>query len=413
MGLPDRVRESRTAEMRCATTGPASPAGRQVLPLISPAAIEVFTHVITCGPVPRVEIARATGLSFAAVTKAIAPLIEGGYVREHGSARAKAGTAGRPVNPLSVVDDAGLLAGIKINPGELIGVITGLTAEVRREARAELPVDDVDTVITAVRTMLTELTAGLDHDRLLGLGVAVSGDVDRRGGVVRESARLGWRDVLLAERLGAATGLTVVIENDVRALTTAEHWFGVGVDTTSFAIITIGTGIGCGLHLNGDVVEGAFGVAGEIGHLPLGAEDLVCSCGRRACLETVASSAAILAAVRSAAGLPELTWAEALRRAHEGDPAAVAAFARAGTAIGRALATVVNLVGPEVIQVVGEGVADFDLYEDRMREAFHDHVFGAADRCRIGTRSHSFTDWARGAAVALLRSVVRNGPRTK
>ncbi|MFC7618737.1 ROK family protein [Microlunatus sp. GCM10028923] len=382
-------------------------------PLISPAAIEVFTHVITRGPVPRVEIARATGLSFAAVTKAIAPLIEAGYVREHGSARVKAGTAGRPVNPLSVVDDAGLLAGIKINPGELIGVITGLTAEVRREARADLTADDPATVIDAIRTMITELTAGLDHDRLLGLGVAVSGDVDGRAGVVRESVRLGWRDLPLAARLREVAGIPVVVENDVRALTLAEHWFGVGLDTTSFAIITIGTGIGCGLHLNGDVVEGAFGVAGEIGHLPLGDPDLTCSCGRRACLETVASSAAILTSIRNDADHPELTWTEALRRAHQGDPAAVAAFARAGSAIGRAMATVVNLVGPEVIQVVGEGVADFDLYEDRMRAAFHDHVFGAAERCRIGTRSHSFTDWARGAAVALLRSVVRNGTRTK
>ncbi len=77
------------------------------------------------------------------------------------------------------------------------------------------------------------------------------------------------------------------------------------------------------------------------------------------------------------------------------------------------MAIVVNLVGPEVVQVVGEGVADFDLYEARMREAFHDHAFGAAGRCRIGTRSHDFADWARGAAVALLRSVVRSGGRTE
>lgn len=127
-----------------------------MLPLISPAAVEVFTHLLTRGPVPRVEIARATGSSFAAVTKAIAPLVEAGYVREHGSARAKAATTGRPVNPLSVVDGAGLFAGIKINPGELIGVITGFGGAVHREARADLPDDVVETVTAAIATMITD-----------------------------------------------------------------------------------------------------------------------------------------------------------------------------------------------------------------------------------------------------------------
>ena len=66
--------------------------------------------------------------------------------------------------------------------------------------------------------------------------------------------------------------LPVVIDNDVRALSIAEEWFGIGVDSSSFAIVTIGAGIGCGLYVNGDVVEGDHGVAGEIGHLPLGPE---------------------------------------------------------------------------------------------------------------------------------------------
>ncbi len=388
-------------------------ADRPLLPLISPASIDVFTHLLTRGPVPRVEIARATGLSFAAVTKAVAPLVEAGVVRGHGATRT-ASAAGRPVNPLSVVDDAALMIGIKINPGELIGVITGLAAEIRAEHRIEPESDDVATVVAAATEVVARLRAeaGALSGRVLGVGVAVSGDVDSRGGVVRASARLGWQDVPLAELLRQRTGLPVLVENDVRALTIAEHWFGVGVDTASFAIITIGTGIGCGLHLNGDVVEGAFGVAGEIGHLPMADSERSCSCGRRACLETVASSAAILAEIRTGTGKRRLTWDDALRLAHAGEPAAVAAFEQAGAAIGRAMATVVNLVGPEVVQVVGEGVADFDLYETRMREEFHDHVFGAADRCRIGTRSHSFVDWARGAAVALLRSVVRASGRT-
>ncbi len=91
--------------------------------------------------------------------------------------------------------------------------------------------------------------------------------------------------------------LPVVVTNDVRALTVAEHWFGVGVDADSFAVVTIGSGVGCGLYINGEVVSGAYGVSGELGHLPLAPGDLVCTCGRRGCVETVASSDAILARV--------------------------------------------------------------------------------------------------------------------
>ncbi len=200
-----------------------------------------------------------------------------------------------------MVDDAALLIGIKINPGQLIGVIIGLTAEIRAEQRIEPSGDDVDSVVTAAAELVVRLRAeaGALAQRVIGVGVAVSGDVDSRGGIVRASARLGWQDVPLAARLRDRTGLPVLIENDVRALTIAEHWFGVGVDMASFAIITLGTGIGCGLHVGGEVVEGAFGVAGEIGHLPIADTDRVCSCGRRACLETVASSAAILDEIRA------------------------------------------------------------------------------------------------------------------
>ena len=113
--------------------------------------------------------------------------------------------------------------------------------------------------------------------------------------------------------------MPVVVDNDVRALTIAEEWFGIGVDTDSFAIVTIGTGIGCGLYLNGDVVEGAHGVAGEIGHLPLAPAEIVCSCGRRGCVETVASSAAILSSIREAQRDPELTLREAVQLARCGN----------------------------------------------------------------------------------------------
>jgi predicted NBD/HSP70 family sugar kinase len=95
--------------------------------------------------------------------------------------------------------------------------------------------------------------------------------------------------------------------------------------------------------------------------------------------------------------------------AHSGHAGAVAAFERAGSSIGMALAAMVNLVGPKVVLLAGEGVADYDLYESRVREVFSEHVFGAAAQCRIVTQSHTFDDWARGAAASSIRATVRGG----
>jgi predicted NBD/HSP70 family sugar kinase len=373
----------------------------------TPAAIDVLTCILTRGRIARIEIAKLTGLSQAAVTKSVSPLIAAGLVSEE-SDLPRSGIPGRPVNPLRVNSDALVVLGIKVNANDIIGVATGLSADVRTTTHQTIPDTRFDTIVEGIVSVADRLRdeLGQDVERLAGIGVTVSGDVDSSTGFVRESALLGWNGLALGEVLQARLGTTVVVENDVRALTIAEHWFGVGVGTESFAIVTIGAGIGSGLHVNGEVVEGAYGVAGEIGHLPLTSRDHVCSCGRRGCVEAVASSGAIAAAVSRGHGGRELSFAEAIDLAHTGDAVARAAFDEAGTVIGTAIATMVNLTGPELVLISGEAVSDYDLYDERIRAAFAEHAFGAAASCRIVTRPHTFDDWARGAAATVIRALV-------
>jgi predicted NBD/HSP70 family sugar kinase len=382
------------------------------LTLRTPASVDIFTRILTHGPIGRIDVGRQTGLSQAAVTKTVAPLLLDGIVAVD---RPLAGTVpagaapGRPVHPLRVVPSARLVLGIKVNPDEVIGVATGMTADILHVLRRPLGSTSPAAVIEAVAEVAEELGALLGDraPRLIGLGVAVSGDVDAATGIVRDSPLLGWRGVPLAHPLATRLGVPVRVDNDVRALTIAEHWFGVGRDSGSFAVVTIGSGIGCGLYLNDDVVSGAHGVAGELGHLPLASLDAVCVCGRRGCVEAVASSGAVLRAVRAATDAPLLTLAEAAGLAREGVPGAVAAFDRAGTAIGAALAIVANLTGPDTVLVAGEGMQEFELYERTIRSTFAAHAFGAAADCVLVTRAHTFEDWARGAAASLIRAAVR------
>ncbi|HEY3515153.1 ROK family transcriptional regulator [Kribbella karoonensis] len=385
------------------------------LPLATPAGIEVLTKILTQGPIPRVEIARRTGLSQAAVTKAVAPLIETGFVTDAPAGDDGQLGIGRPVSPLTVVASSASVIGVKVTPTSLIGVTTDLTAGILNVRHDALDSTDPEAVIDRladhVKALISALKTGTAMaGPLVGIGIAVSGDVDATHGVVRDSPLMGWRGVPVAELLGKRVRVPILVSNDVRALTVAEHWFGAGVNADSFAVVTIGSGIGCGLYINGEVVSGAYGVSGELGHLPLAPGELVCTCGRRGCVETVASSDAILARTREQTGRPGLDLAGAVELAHDGNLQAREAFDRAGEVIGAALAAMVNLVGPELVMIAGEGVAEYDLYEERMRRAFAEHAFGAAGDCRLTLRSHTFDDWARGAAATVIRSYVRGEP---
>ncbi|BBH70664.1 sugar kinase [Actinoplanes sp. OR16] len=374
----------------------------------APAMTAVLTAVLTEGPLSRVGLARRLGLSPAAVTKAARPLIDRGYLEELAPTERTGPGAGRPASPLSIRPDREFFLGVKITADELIGVICDLGARVRVAAHRQLPDRQVGTVLTELRDLTDDLLGGHDdyRARTRRLGLAVSGDVDRAGGLVRYSPFLHWHDVPLRELAERATGLTVMVENDVKALTTAEHWFGEGVGAESFALVTVGTGIGCGLVVNGRLVAGVHGVAGEIGHIGVDAGGPACHCGGRGCVEAIAGADAIVERARQRSGRPQLTFDDAVALARGGDRRTGAVFAEAGDAIGCGIAAVANLVGPALIVVSGEGLAAYDLFEPHIRAGFERQAFGAAAACPLTIRPLPFEEWARGAATVAIQAFV-------
>ncbi|MFB6715202.1 ROK family protein [Streptomyces sp. NPDC056237] len=376
-------------------------------PLVTaPAETAILALLLAESPLSRVELARRTGLSSTAVTKAARPLIDDGYLHELPPERTAPG-AGRPVNPLAVTPDREFVVGVKISADTLFGAVCDLRARMR--TTASRPLGDRDPA--AVCGLLADLVAELlDADpkyrtRTRHLGIAVSGDVDRPRGRVRYSVLPSWRDVPLADTVAAATGLIVTVENDVKAITAAEHWFGEGIGTEYFALVTIGAGIGSGIVINGELVAGAYGVAGEMGHISIDPAGPRCHCGQVGCVEAIASSDAVLAAIRSATDDPDLDFDGAVQLARGGDPAAQGAFARAGHAIGVGIATLVNLVGPERVVVTGEGLDTYDLFGMHIKDAYAAHCFKAAAKCPLTLRPLPWEEWARGAAVVGIQAL--------
>lgn len=382
-------------------------ASPQAAPATTPAASLVFTTVLSQGPLTRTEIARRTALSSAAVTKAVRPLMEAGYLVEDVDEAARP-ALGRPANPVRVDGGRALFIGVKVTGDEIIAVLADLCCRIRVARHVPLTDREPEAVLPSITALVRELLTEADGFgvRVRGLGIAVSGDVDRVEGVVRYSPFLEWRDVPLAEIVGTATGLPVTVDNDVRALTVAEHWFGAGAGLSDFALVTVGAGIGCGLVVHGQVVSGAHGVAGEIGHLSIDPLGPPCHCGNNGCVEAIAADPAILRGVRTATGRSVATAADALELARGGDPGARQVYATAGEAIGRAIGSVVNVLGPERVIISGEGLAAYDLFAEGIRDAFAASAFGTAAQCDLMTRPLPFEEWARGAAATAIQSFI-------
>lgn len=387
---------------------------------------EIFGLVLTAGPVSRTVLAERLNLSPSTVTRLLPPLLQAGYLLEEAG---QATGPGRPQRMLRVNLERHLVAGVKIAPTHVTGVVTDMGARVL--ARDERPLRDctpavalasaADLVTDLLSDVLSGRSAEADEagpeadpeaDRVLGLGVGLGGHVDPVSGILRYSGILGWRDVDVAGPLAAATGLRVCVGNDVNTLVVAERWFGKGRDVDTFAVVTIGAGVGCGLLLGGALFTGVSGLAAEFGHIPLDATGPECTCGRRGCLEALASSHAILgrlhqlgvhcADIGTAADLARDRTASADGRM------ARAAFAAAGEALGRGLAALCNLLNPEMVIIAGEGVNHLDLMRPSMDEAFDYHAFSsAASDCAVLVDPVNDDPWARGAACLVIRETVR------
>ncbi|WP_291884172.1 ROK family transcriptional regulator [Cellulomonas sp.] len=364
---------------------------------------DVLLELLVHGAMPRSELAERLGLSRPTMTRLTRGLVDAGVLVE---AETELRTAlGRPSELLRVVPEAGHFLGVKLTGDHLYAVVTDLTATV---------VDALDEPLTStdVASVLAQTVAAVERlrgrrPRVMALGVTLAGSLTRADGpaVVVKSAFLRWADVPLEQLLVDATGLPTVVENDVQALTAAEHWFGAGAGLDSLAVVTVGAGIGCGIVVHGRLVRGAHGLPGQLGHVRVDPTGPLCGLGHHGCAAAYLMTDALLGALVDTAGARP-TFDEALARVRAGDPAAVAAFDRAGYALGVVVGTVANVVDPQKVILTGEGLPTHEVAAAR----FHDGLAAtyAADPARlvVDVQPFDFGEWARSAAALAIRSVV-------
>jgi len=258
-----------------------------------------------------------------------------------------------------------------------------------------------------------------------GIGIAVPGMVDQRTGRVLNAPTLGWRGVDIRDKLAAATGLPVQIENSGRACSLAQLWLerGEAPGPNTFVYVTVSDGVGFGLVINGELVRGHDHIAGEFGHMPINLDGPRCMCGSSGCWEAYISNLATLSRYfgwdLSKLSPKRLRDAEhssfsvidLVARARAGDAKAVAAIQATARFMGLGLSTVVNVINPDCIYLAGEITTAWDLIEDTVRRALSERaLIESAGRTPIRITSTQEYPRLRGAA-ALIAAPTFAAPR--
>lgn len=360
----------------------------------------ILAHLGAAGPTSRAGLARALGVSPALVTSLVRGLVADGLVAEGEDDRS---LPGRPAKLLSLVDSSGVVVGVKLVADHVALVEATVAGAVARSAiepwRASAP-----TAINELVRLLRTFISGSDR-RLLGVGVGVPGQVAGRDRGTVTWPAVGWHGTELGEALSAGLEIPVIVDNNVNALALAERLFGHGRRFEHFLTITIGTGIGCAIVVDGSVQRGATGAAGEIGHTPVddSADARRCECGNRGCLEALIGQDALVATARAAGILGARQGIDTLvRRADDGDEAAQRVLGEAGRVLGRSLAGLVNVIDPQAVVLTGEGMPGWSHWAFGFEPAFRGGLLPQRRELRVEIETWQEDRWAQGAAALVL-----------
>jgi glucokinase len=286
-----------------------------------------------------------------------------------------------------------LTIGIDVGGTKISGALVDEQGRVLADARRESPATHSDLIEQAIVDLVAELRA---RESVEAVGVAAAGFIDKQRSTVMFAPNLAWRHVPLRAHLEAKLGLPVVIENDANAAAWGEFTFGAGKDTDDLMLVTVGTGIGGGVILDGDLMRGAFGVAAEIGHLRVVPGGRVCGCGNHGCWEQYGSGSALVREAREQLRAGSLLGGDLLERAagdvdavtgpmiteaaREGDRFALEQLTEAARWLGEGIASLVAVLDPAKV-AIGGGVSEAgDLLLDPIRDAFAAQLTGRGYR---------------------------------
>ncbi len=295
--------------------------------------------------------------------------------------------------------------GIDLGGTKILTAIAGKDGDIL--ARRKLPTEAnkgqnkiIANIKETIKGVLEE-TGKIEKD-ITRIGVGSPGPLSVKKGIIYENSNLPWKNVPIVKLLEEEVGIRVVLENDANAAALGEKCFGTGQGVDNLLYITISTGIGGGIIIDGKIYHGASDGAGEIGHMTVHPDGPLCGCGNHGCFETLASGTAIAemgrnAVVRSRAqvlkglcqgDLNKIDAALVAQAAYQGDQDAVRIFENAGSYLGIGIANLINLFNPEMIILGGGVMKAEDLFIECMYKTLEERALTASreelEICRAG-----------------------------
>lgn len=322
----------------------------------------VLRTIALDGPVSRSQIARQTGLTGAAISRITRELIEVGLVEE-GAAIALKGQVGRRNICLELGDNGAFVLGIALTANVRSVSIGNCRGEVIAARRVRgVDMENPEIAVQQLSEAGLELIANTDFDRsrLIGCGVSVAGVIDPESGDMDWSHHLGWEGRPLGREFAERLGLPVRVEARAIALLMAELWGGAAAGLENVILVSNGIWIGGAIMLDGNILRGQNNMVGQIPHMRVGGSENSCTCGRKGCLNAVASGTTVLEELEHIR-LPEKKRTtepgdrlQALAELRGSEFAAVEeVFRSAGQHMGHAVDSFIEMLDPELVLLAG------------------------------------------------------------
>jgi predicted NBD/HSP70 family sugar kinase len=315
------------------------------------------------GVFTQAELARATGLAPATVSNIVRELANAGLVDTQAG-------SGRRGSSVRLARDAGIVAGVDFGHSHVAVAVGDLAGRMLAEERAALdPFTEHHKALALASDMLVRMSEGRGALRHIGLGLPAPVNEE----VIRSSAIFpGWEGVNARAVAEETFQAPVHVENDANLGALAEHRRGVGRGHSSTIFVKISSGVGAGIIIGNELFRGAGGTAGEIGHLTLDEQGPLCRCGSRGCLEAYTSTGNVLSML--AGQLPGADLDDVVAAARDGNVSAQRALEDAGLHLGWGLASIVNLLNPEIVVVGGDMARAGELLLESARIGLRRHA---------------------------------------
>ncbi len=375
-------------------------------------------------PISRAGLATLTGLNKATISTMVRTLLERGLLHEIG-VNTPTSEVGRPGINLELNPDAGYLIGLEIGVGFISLIVTDFTTRiVARRYESTLDMEGPAAILERTLDLLRDAFRQYRQpDRpVFGIGVGVPGLVDTTSGLLLFAPNLGWENVALQEIIAREFPVPVRVANEANMAAFGESYFGDEQESRFLLYVSTGVGLGGGIVVDGQLLSGATGFAGEFGHMTVVPDGLPCNCGNVGCWETVATQQAVFRFVQAAAKAGRktaltsivsgdwrrLTIPAVVGAAQQGDAVAREALEETGHWLGIGIANLVNVINPRHVILGGPLSQAHAFLLPVIRETAARHALKwAMSGVTIGVAAHA-ADGAAMGGIAAIHSMVLN-----